>query len=108
MSFVITMNRIPGAMAGLPGLVDAVVGKVAADTMADSQQRAPLDTGNLRGSHYFRKVGQAVYQIGASAEYALYVEFGTRKMRAQPYLIPAWVAGRYRLVQALRRIPVFG
>lgn len=104
MSFVITRNRIPQIMAAMPVQVDAIVGKVAADVMADSQQRAPIDTGNLRGSHYFRKVGQAFYQVGASAAYTLYVEMGTRNMRAQPFLIPAWVAGRYKLMQALSRV----
>lgn len=108
MSFVVTRNRIPALMAAMPGLVDAVVEKVAADTMADSQQRAPIDTGNLRGSHYFRKVGNAAYEVGASASYTIYVELGTRFMRAQPFLVPAWVAGRFRLMQALRRVPLLG
>lgn len=108
MSFVVTMNRIPAAMAAMPGLVDSVVGKVAADTMADSQSRAPIDTGNLRATHYFDRVAQGVWRVGASALYAIYVELGTRYMRAQPYLVPAWVAGRFRLMQALRRVPLLG
>ena len=29
------------------------------------------------------------YVVGASAEYAAYVEFGTSRNRAQPYLFPA-------------------
>lgn len=106
MSFAVTLNRIPAAMAAFPGAVDGIVGKVAADMMRDSQSRAPYDTGNLRGSHYFRKAGTATYEVGANAPYTLYVELGTRKMRAQPFLIPAWVAARYRLVQALRRLPL--
>lgn len=104
MSFVVTKNRIPALMAALPGQVDQIVEKVAADMMADSQTRAPIDTGNLRGSHYFKRKGVAVYEVGASAAYAIYVELGTRHMRAQPYLVPAWVAGRYRLMQALSRL----
>lgn len=104
--FVIDTNRIPALMAAMPAKVDAIVAKVAADMMADAQSRAPIDTGNLRGSHYFRKVATAEYEVGASASYTLYVELGTRYMRAQPFLMPAWVAGRYRLLQALRRVPL--
>lgn len=107
MSFIITKNRIPALMAAFPAKVEAVVGKVAADMMIDSQSRAPIDTGNLRGSHYFKPAGQFTYEVGASAAYAIYVELGTRYMRAQPYLIPAWVAGRYRLMQAMSRIGIF-
>ena len=50
----------------------------------------PVDTGNLRNSitHTVSADEQAVY-IGTNVEYAAYVEFGTSRMRAQPYLQPA-------------------
>lgn len=50
----------------------------------------PVDTGNLRNSitHTVDGAGQKAY-IGTNVEYAPYVEFGTSRMRAQPYLQPA-------------------
>ena len=33
--------------------------------------------------------GNAEYVVGTNVEYAVYVEFGTSKMQAQPYLRPA-------------------
>jgi hypothetical protein len=33
--------------------------------------------------------GEAEYVVGTNVEYAVYVEFGTSKMEAQPYLRPA-------------------
>lgn len=33
--------------------------------------------------------GEAAYVVGVGAEYGAYVEFGTSKMEAQPYLFPA-------------------
>lgn len=51
---------------------------------------APVDTGRLRNSltHDARPGEEAVY-IGTNVEYAPYVEYGTRRSRAQPYLEPA-------------------
>jgi len=106
--FIVTRNRFPEAIAHLEQAAINAVQKVAADMKADAQQRAPIDTGHLRASAYYRRNSALVYRVGFTASYALYVELGTRRMRAQPYLIPAWVAGRYKLMQAFRRIGILG
>lgn len=52
----------------------------------------PVDTGRLRSS-IFSRPGQdsAGYfvDVGTNVEYAAFVEFGTSRSRAQPYLVPA-------------------
>ena len=50
----------------------------------------PVDTGRLRGSIVYQVDAEddAVY-IGTNVEYAPYVELGTRKQKAQPFLRPA-------------------
>ena len=48
----------------------------------------PVDTGNLRNSISYIVEGDTVY-IGTNTEYAPYVELGTYKMAARPYLEPA-------------------
>ena len=52
----------------------------------------PVDTGNLRNSitHEVDVADKKAY-IGTNVEYAAYVEYGTSRMRAQPYLKPAVV-----------------
>lgn len=52
--------------------------------------RSPVDTGNLRASitHQVNEREKSV-QIGTPVEYAPYVELGTKRMKAQPYLTPA-------------------
>ena len=52
--------------------------------------KAPVDTGRLRNSitHSLAPEEEAVY-IGTNVEYAPYVEYGTRRTKAQPYLKPA-------------------
>ena len=48
----------------------------------------PVDTGRLRASITHVVDDDAVY-IGTNVEYAPYVELGTSKQKAQPYLRPA-------------------
>ena len=67
-----------------------VVRKAALDTMADAKTLAPVDTGNLRGSITTdTRTGDLSAVVEATANYAAYVEFGTRRMRPQPYMRPA-------------------
>lgn len=54
----------------------------------EAQMIVPVRTGYLRSTIY-AEVKKAVASIGASATYAVFVERGTRKMMARPYLEPA-------------------
>lgn len=56
--------------ASMDGLMEAGM-----KIQASSQQRAPVDTGNLKGSAYTRKarVGGKSVEIGYTANYAIYV-----------------------------------
>lgn len=53
-----------------------------------AQKKVPVRTGYLQSTIY-AKIQEWVAEIGAEATYALFVEFGTRYMQAQPYLQPA-------------------
>ena len=55
-----------------------------------AKELCPVDTGRLRNSitNAVDEGEQAVY-IGTNVEYAPYVELGTTRMRARPYLRPA-------------------
>lgn len=49
----------------------------------------PVRTGHLRASIKVVKLSDGGYRIGTDVNYAVYVEFGTRYMHAQPFLRPA-------------------
>ncbi|MBT0160780.1 HK97 gp10 family phage protein [Candidatus Bathyarchaeota archaeon A05DMB-2] len=68
--------------------VHTLLASWATDVKALAKQLAPVRTGHLKSSIY-AKIQQWVAEIGAEATYALFVEFGTRHMQAQPYLYPA-------------------
>lgn len=65
-----------------------------------SQQLCPVDTGYLKSTGFVRAVGEDV-EIGYEAEYASFVEFGTYKMAAQPYLRPAFDEMELRALSAI-------
>lgn len=53
----------------------------------------PVDTGNLKRSIHTEVTGSKTYaeaNIGTDVSYAAYVEFGTKRAAAQPYLRPAF------------------
>lgn len=89
------------ALAELFDSPDGPVGKelarraVRVETAA--KRRAPVDTGRLRSS-ISRELGidnrGLRARIGTDVDYAIYVEFGTSRARAQPYLRPALDAAR--------------
>ena len=69
-----------------------------------AEMKCPVDTGNLRGSitHEVDTADDAVY-IGTNVEYAPYVELGTSRQRAQPFLRPAASEHGERYRQVLKK-----
>ena len=53
-----------------------------------AKQLCPVDTGNLRNSITHQPVGNHTMAVGTNVYYAPFVELGTVKMGAQPYLRP--------------------
>lgn len=53
-----------------------------------AKRECPVDTGNLRNSIAHAVQGKVAY-IGTNVEYGPYVEMGTSRTRAQPFLRPA-------------------
>jgi len=82
--------------------------KAAYDIEAHAVRIVPVDTGRLRASIKVRLEGSTI-TIGADTDYAEFIEFGTHKMRAQPYIRPAIHAGikKYipqRVLNELRKV----
>jgi HK97 gp10 family phage protein len=74
--------------SGMQRQVHSQLASWAADVKALAKQLVPVRTGYLQRSIY-ATVKEWVVNIGAEAAYALFVELGTRYMKAQPYLYPA-------------------
>lgn len=81
-----------------------VIRKAIMDIEGDAKTLAPVDTGNLKNSGYSQMKNEALGEVGFTAEYAIYQEFGTRKMRAQPYLIPSLERHRASFLKAWKEL----
>ena len=76
-------------VAALKTHIDTKIERIVIAATADAQRYAPVATGVLRSSISYVRKGPGSYSIIATAPYAVYVELGTSRMAAQPYLRPA-------------------
>ena len=68
----------------------AAVMKAAHDIEGLAKRVVPVDTGNLKNSIQVAEDGEMAATIGPrGVEYDYYVEMGTRRMGARPYMRPA-------------------
>lgn len=85
--------------------VKKVVQMNGAELTSEAQWKAPLDTGTLE-----RSITQTIKDDGlattveAGAEYAGYVEYGTRYMAAQPYMRPAFRKQKKKFKKDMERL----
>lgn len=118
---IIKYNHLNRIAAKLPEAVSAIVRKAAFDVEADAKMSVPVDTGTLKNSIMteFTTVGGAVAMSGSGlgqsadvtsaivaphTEYAAFVEFGTRRQRAKPYMRPAAEKVAPAFIEACRRL----
>lgn len=103
----VTHNRLPEAIAKMPGAVSAAVRKTAFDIQTDAQlnliNEGAVDTGTLLNSVQV-KAKEFSAEIGPHTEYAYFVEFGTRKMPARPYMIPAADKNEPKFIEAIEQV----
>ena len=63
---------------------------------------APVDTGNLRSSMSHTSDDEKA-TIGTNVEYAIFLEKGTSRQKAQPFLTPAAENNKDKITQLARR-----
>ena len=90
---IIGLDRIAAGLAAAPHELRVVANRVVDEGLGLVEERArelaPVRTGWLRSQVYKRKTGFLGWEVGDLASYAGFVEFGTRYMRARPFLRPA-------------------
>ena len=60
-----------------------------------------IDTGRLRASIRFRKTSEGI-RVEDGTDYEVHLELGTSRMKARPFMRPAFDGARQRVIQKLR------
>ena len=85
--------------------VKKVVRHNGAEMQAKAQQNAPVDTGTLKRSIEIEITdGGMTAEVEPTADYAPYVELGTRFMEAQPYLGPAFNEQKEKFKKDMKKL----
>lgn len=74
----------------LPEQIEQALIAIGLTAESYAKQECPVDTGRLRNSITHEvDMNEQCAIIGSNVEYAAYVELGTSRQKAQPYLRPA-------------------
>ena len=79
--------------------VDEALSQEVARIQVAAQNLAPKRTGYLASTIYAQRTGEWAFKLGAKAQYAYFVEFGTRFMRARRFLSQALEQSMPHVVQ---------
>lgn len=100
----VVSNRLPQLPAQIHAAVVGEVKRATLDVEAKSKAAAPVKTGSLRRSiHSVFENGGLTGLVGPSVLYGKFVEFGTRRMGARPYMRPAAEAVLPTFADAVKR-----
>lgn len=85
----LNVNNIDKIKTAMSEQLAVALEKIGMQAEAYAKLDCPVDTGRLRNSITHQQEGDVTEVIGTNVEYAAYVEMGTQKTKAQPYLEPA-------------------
>ena len=90
-SVSVDTTKLNAIIAALPGNRDQIIRATAQHILSVAVPRAPYRFGYLRNSGRVNddNVSSGYVNVEFTAEYAAYVELGTWKMAARPFLKPA-------------------
>jgi HK97 gp10 family phage protein len=90
MADVVFESHLGEFLDALPEQIEQALIAIGMTAETYAKEECPVDTGRLRNSitHDVDMSDQAAI-IGSNVEYAAYVELGTSRQKAQPYLRPA-------------------
>lgn len=77
-----------------------------------ARRLVPVDTGYLLSQIEWERISKGVFEVRVNgsvqaetgAYYAIYVEFGTRYMRAQPFFRPAIALARREFIEEMKAV----
>jgi len=87
-------------------IIEEEVEIAAAEIAKEAKMKAPVDKGTLRNSIAHERIDDLNQVVKANATglapYAPFVEYGTSRQSAQPFLFPSFIKGFKTFVQSLK------
>lgn len=99
---VLEFNRFPKIARKLPVETGRIVAGTALAIETHAKLFVPVDTGNLRSSIQAQPDSPTQWTVATGVEYSIWVEYGSSKAAAQPYLTPAAELARPRFLAEMR------
>lgn len=99
-TLAVDLGKVPARMVPL---ARKVLEKSSADIERDAKLFCPVDTGNLRAS-ISRDLKGLTAEIGPTANYGLWVEFGTSRQAPSAFLGPAFDRHAGAFTEAIGRV----
>jgi HK97 gp10 family phage protein len=99
----VELNKFPEVGSRIRAQLSKAIRKAGFDIEAHAKNVVPVRTGNLKNSIQTEIKNDLLAQVQVGAEYGIYVEYGTRKMSARPYLRPAVEEVREPFVEACKQ-----
>lgn len=81
-------SRAEEALREKEGAIERILEQWGLLAERNAKMYCPVDTGRLRNSISHAADDDTMY-VGTNVEYAAYVELGTKRMKAQPYIEPS-------------------
>ena len=88
-SIRIVYNRFPQLARELQPAANDITKETMAEVLATAQRLCPVDTGTLRASLTVEMEGPGAGVLYTDVSYAKFVNWGTVKMAARPFMEPA-------------------
>lgn len=109
MDSIVTLNlKVDEARAKVKARIFKEVNETfQIDILTEAKQGSPVKTGHNRrtiDAEVEQKPEGVRAQVFTQSGYGGYLETGTRKMKARPYMYPAFQAGMLKLAARLKRI----
>lgn len=105
-------NNIPKAVSNVEQAVTTALTAAAAIVLGNATARCPVGQyppgsgrvgGNLKSSLTY-SVSPKEARVGTNVDYSIYVEMGTRKMSARPYLKPALHDNQAQINEIMKKV----
>lgn len=100
----VTKNQFAKIGAQLEPRTNEVVVTTAFEISTEAKERSRVKTGTMKRGWYTRHISRTRSKVANPVPYAIFNEFGTAHMAAQPMIVPAVEHARPRFLARLRGI----